>query len=134
MLNTLPKTNTTNFPITMSNSSNCFFLILCVFLNVIIPFFLSFLLLRKKGKWYKYFVVIPILFYIVGVISVLIIEYFEVHSNLFSSLFFCELCDKKYDLGTVIVIYQFGLQYIYLIPLISGSVIWLFKIMKHKNF
>lgn len=109
---------------------NCILLIFFALLNILLPFIISFLILGKKGVWYKYFVFISALFYLMGIISISIIEFIENSGNEFTSIFFCDYFDKKYSLGLFIANYQFSMMYFYLIPLSIGMIFWLINIFR----
>ncbi len=111
----------------MVNNFNCVFLIIFMTINVSLPFFISFLILGKKGAWYKYFIFVSVLYYLTGILFISIIDYIENIGNEFTSIFICDYCDKKYDLGTAVAVYQFSLLYYFLIPLIIGIIFWIIK-------
>lgn len=117
----------------MINNFNCIFLIFFIILDILLPFFISFLILGKRGIWYKYFVSISILYYLTGLLSITIINYIESAGDEFTPIFFCECYDEKYDLGKSIGIYQFSLFYYFLIPLIIGVIFWLIKYTFEKR-
>ncbi len=111
----------------MAYSFNCIFLIFFMVLNVSLPFIISFLILGKREVWYKYFVFISILYYLTGALSITIIDYIENIGDEFSTIFFCQCYDEKYDLGLMVANYQFGLLFYFLIPLTIGIIFWLIR-------
>lgn len=111
----------------MSNFLNCFLLIFFVTLIITLPLTLSYLILKKKGKWYKYYVLTSIFFYVFGSISIMLVEYLEVRNNVLNSIFPCNMCNNNYDLGLVIIIYHYSLLYIFVFPLLLGSLIWFYN-------
>lgn len=109
---------------------NCILLIFFTLLNFLLPFIISFLIIGKKGVWYKYFVFISVLFYLMCIISISIIDFIENSENEFTSIFFCDICDEKYDLGLLVIMYQYSFMYFYLIPLTIGIIFWLINIIR----
>jgi len=117
----------------MVNNFNCIFLIFFMILNISLPALFAFLILGKRGAWYKYFMLVSIAFYLTGIISITIIDYIERMGSEFTSIFSCNYYDEEYNLGQSIALYQYSLFYYFLIPLIIGIIFWLIKYSNEKK-
>jgi hypothetical protein len=104
--------------------NNCILFFSLVLILMVTPVVFTFYRLKKKGKWYQYFVIFSILFFIVTGTSIYII------SDLLDVNCYCSLFDAKLDILLILSGYFFIMSIPCFLMLLIGSFFWILNIKR----